>query len=240
MLQHGFVSFGNPEGVPEDEVIARRDLRRMDISARSGCCVDFPFSGSCLGGSMMDVRQLRTLFKDFNVEYWGGRLPAYAIHVVAEVTSRGEWGRCLKKRRLIEILRGLPDEDAASTLLHEMAHAAVRHFGHGKPWKREMIRLRSAGAPLTYTDLNIRLDSRSGEPITRRQFRASVQDVLIDASAITLSGAIRHFIQTEGGPPTIAGFLRKYLWARTVFNDEKRENAEKQKRRIEFEAKYCM
>ena len=47
----------------------------------------------------MDGRQLRALFKQFNEEYWGGRLPAYSIRVVARMTSAGEWGRWLKKRR---------------------------------------------------------------------------------------------------------------------------------------------
>jgi hypothetical protein len=99
----------------------------------------------------MNGRQLCALFKQFNDEYWGGRLPAYSIHVVANMTSLGEWGRWLKKRKLIEILRGLTDEDATSTLLHEMAHAAT-NGGHDVPWKREMIRLLSAGAPLANTD----------------------------------------------------------------------------------------
>jgi hypothetical protein len=181
----------------------------------------------------MDGRQLRTLFKQFNEEYWGGRLPAYAIRVVARMTSLGEWGRWLKKRKLIEIQRGLSDEDMVSTLLHEMAHAAT-NGGHGMPWKRDMIRLRLAGAPLANTDRVIRLDDGYGKPISRKQFRCSMQDLFSDAPELSLSCALRHFIRTEGGPPTIAAFLRKYPWARTVFNAEKRGQAEEQKRRIEF------
>ena len=181
----------------------------------------------------MDGRQLRTLFKQFNEEYWGGRLPAYSIRIVARMTSLGEWGRWLKKRRLIQILRGLSDEDMISTLLHEMAHAAT-NGGHGMPWKKDMIRLRSARAPLANTDRVIRLDDGYGKPISRNQFRCSMQDLYLDAPELTLSGALRYFIRTEGGPPTIAAFLRKYPWARTVFNVEKREQAEEQKRRIDF------
>ncbi len=187
----------------------------------------------------MDGRQLRALFKQFNEEYWGGRLPAYSIRVVARITSRGSfcpfgtWGRCLKKRGLIEILRGLSDEDATSTLLHEMAHAAVGG-SHGVPWNMEMIRLRSAAAPLANTDRIIRLDDGAGKPISKKLFRASMQDLLIDVPEVTLSGAIRYFIGTEGGSTTIAAFLRRYPWARTVFKDEKREQAEEQKRKVEF------
>lgn len=55
----------------------------------------------------------------------------------------------------------------------------------------------------------------------------------MDAPEVTLSDAIRYFIFTEGGPTTIAAFLRRYPWARTVFKDEKREQAEEQKRKVE-------
>ena len=181
----------------------------------------------------MDGRQLRSQFKQFNEMYWGGKLPSYSIHVVTEMTSLGEWGRWLKKRRLIEILRGLANEDATSTLLHEMAHAAT-NGGHGMPWKKEMIRLRSAGAPLANSDRAIRLDDPFGKPICKKHFRASMADLLMDAPEMTPSIAIRWFIRTEGGPSTIAAFLRRYPWARTVFNDEKREQGEEHKRRRDF------
>ncbi len=186
---------------------------------------------------MMNGRQLRALFKQFNDKYWGGRLSAHSIHVVPEMTSLGEWGRWQKNRRLIEILRGLPDEDATSTLLHEMAHAAT-NGGHGVPWKREMIRLLSAGAPLANTDRVIRLDDPFGKPISKKHFRGSMADLLMDVPDMTPSVAIRLFIRTEGGPPTIAAFLRKYPWARTVFNAEKSEMVEEHKQQKDFLASY--
>ena len=181
----------------------------------------------------MDGRQLRSQFKQFNEMYWGSRLPAYSVHVVPRMTSLGEWGRWIKKRRLIEILRGLTDEDATSTLLHEMAHAAT-NGGHGLPWKREMIRLLSAGAPLASTDRAIRLDDPFGKPISKKHFRCSMADLLMDVPEMTPSVAIRWFIRTEGGPSTIAAFLRKYPWARTVFNNEKRDQKEEHKRQRDF------
>ena len=95
-----------------------------------------------------------------------------------------------------------------STLLHEMAHAAT-NGGHGMPWKRDMIRLRLADAPLANTDRVIRLDDGYGKPISRKQFRCSMQDLFSDAPELSLSCALKHFIRTEGGPPTVAAFLRK-------------------------------
>jgi hypothetical protein len=61
-----------------------------------------------------------------------------------------------------------------------------------------------------------------------------MQDLLKDAQEVTISSAIRYFIGTEGGAPTIAACLRSYPWARAVFKDGKREQAEEQKRKVEF------
>ena len=84
-----------------------------------------------------------------------------------------------------------------------------------------MIRLRSAGAPLANTDRMIRLDDGYGKPISRNQFRCSMQDLFSDAPELSLSCAVRYFIRSESGPPTIAAFLRKSPWAQPVFNVEK-------------------
>ena len=69
----------------------------------------------------MDGKQLRVLFQQFNGQFFSGRLPAYAIRVVPKMTSIGESGRWNKIRRLIEIQRGLSNDEATGTLLHEMA-----------------------------------------------------------------------------------------------------------------------
>ena len=177
----------------------------------------------------MDGKQLRALFKNFNEQYFGGRLPTYAIHVVERMTSIGESGRWNKKRRLIEIQRGLSDDEATSILLHEMAHAAT-NGGHDVPWKKEMIRLREAGAPLASAELRISLDDWDGKRVSRKHFRSVIQDALIDAPGMTLSAAIRWFASSVGGAKTITEFRKKYPWARAVFNNEKREHAEDQKR----------
>jgi hypothetical protein len=179
---------------------------------------------------MMDGKQLRALFKQFNVKYWGGKLPPYSIRVVARISSNDPMGRCEKKARLIKLLRGQSDEEAISTLLHEMAHAAVPLIGdHAMSWRSEMIRLREAGAPLAGSDLDILLDDPWGD-LDREYFRRWVDYTLLELFAehprltlkVKLSAAIKHFVREEGGVSTPAEFQRKYSWARTIFETAKR------------------
>jgi hypothetical protein len=171
---------------------------------------------------MLDGKQLRALFQQFNKEYFDGRLPAYCIRVVPRMTALGESGRCNKARRLIEIQSGLPGEETISTLLHQMAHAVTRDH-HSLSWKKAMIRLRMAGAPLASADLDVDPDDWDGLRVRRSHFRRVIQYVLTDVPDMTLSAAIRHFIYTEGGAATITEFLKKCPWAGQVFQDEKRE-----------------
>jgi len=173
----------------------------------------------------MDGRQLRKLFQEFNQRYFGGRLPAYRIRVVDHISWLGTEGRCLKKRKLIQVQRAIPEDRAASLLLHEMTHAAT-NGDHGMPWKREMIRLREAGAPLDGPDATVSLDDWDGVRVSQAHFRGAVQDVLGDCPECTLSQAIRHFISTYGGPETISLFLKRYPWARDVYRRLKRERTE--------------
>jgi hypothetical protein len=174
---------------------------------------------------MTDGRQLRKLFQEFNQRYFGGRLPAYRIRVVDCISWLGAEGQCLKKRKLIQVQRAVPEGRVASLLLHEMAHAAT-NGGHGMPWKREMIRLREAGAPLDGPDATVSLDDWDGLRVSRSHFRAVAQDVLGDCPECTLSQVIRHFIWSHGGPETISLFLKRYPWARDVYHCLKRERKE--------------
>jgi SprT-like family len=182
---------------------------------------------------VLNGKQLGALFKQFNQQYFGGKLPAYRIHVVRRITRVGESGRCLERRMLIEIQHGLPDEDAISTLLHEMAHAAHPKGGHSMPWKKEMIRLREAGAPLVPPDARVRLDDWDGNRVTRRMFRTELEDAFCgspdDLLKLTLSQAIRCFVGNVGGPSTISAFLKKYPWAGAVLKETKKEFREYQK-----------
>ena len=175
---------------------------------------------------MLDGRRLRTYFQEFNRVYFDNRLPGYSIRVIR---GMGNSGFCNKKKRLIKIQEGQSPEETIGALLHEMAHAATND-GHGDQWKKEMIRLREAGAPVASAERSICSETWDGKKVTRGHFRLVVQDVVADSPAITLSKALKHFSRNEGGPDTIAGFLRKYPWVRAVFRDEKRKFIDEQKR----------
>jgi hypothetical protein len=180
---------------------------------------------------MLNGSQLRRLFHEFNQKYFDNKVPAYAIHVVPRIQSNDSmevYDICRKKRRLIEILKGLADERTIGILLHEMAHA-VTSDGHGPKWAREMVRLREAGAPLTAFDRAIHLENWEIRRVTRRVFRAHVADILCDDSVkLNLSIAIRDFILNygSGGARTVAEFKKKFPWAGAVFKEVKRESAE--------------
>jgi hypothetical protein len=184
----------------------------------------------------LDGRQLRSLFKQFNEQYFDGRLPAYAIHVVPCMTSLNESARCLKKRRLIEI-RCMSDENQTGILLHEMAHAATSEH-HGTRWKKEMIRLREAGAPLVAADMDVSMDDWDGKRISRAHFRRVVRDALTDVPEITLRDAVRRFIYWEGGAKTASEFIKKCPWAGSLFKHEKQMHIEYLRRRDEVRAAF--
>jgi SprT-like family len=171
---------------------------------------------------MLNGRQLRTLFQQFNQQYFGGKLPAYSIRVVGRMTWLGESGFCNRKRKLIKIASGQSDEVAIGILLHEMAHAATTDH-HGKPWQGEMIRLREAGAPIDAADLDVESEW-DGLKLSKKRFRGAVQDFLMDRPDITPSQAIKHFIWSYGGAGTVTEFLKNYSWAVAVFKDEKKAN----------------
>jgi hypothetical protein len=185
---------------------------------------------------VVDGKQLRALFFDFNEQYWGGRLPGYRIRCVDTITRQEASGFCDRQRKLIRINRRLRDADAISCLLHEMAHAATTD-GHGMRWKAEMIRLREAGTPLLGPDSRIALDDWSGEHVSQSDFQGVIGDALIDDPSIKLSEAVRWFIRSRGGEFTVSAFLRKYPWVRQAFSELKRESHERAKRRSAFRAK---
>jgi hypothetical protein len=188
----------------------------------------------------VDGKQLRALFQQFNAQYFNGRLPAYALRAVEQSTWLGESGTCFRKRRLIKVSRTLPDEEAISTLLHEMAHAAT-NGGHGMPWEREMIRLREAGAPLVSPDLDVDLGDWYGHRVSRTRFRGETEDMLVacelNATELVLNDAVKNFIRNVGGAETVAEFRRKYPWAGAVFNDVRKDHLEYQDQRAKLSAK---
>lgn len=88
------------------------------------------------------------LFETLNGQYFNGRLPAYRI-VLRDDFASGSHGECWRKGREIHLATSLRGTMLTTTLLHEMAHAAVRRgrAGHGKAWSGEMRRLADRGAP---------------------------------------------------------------------------------------------
>src|SRR5260370_13338810 len=86
---------------------------------------------------------VQDLFDQYNKRYWRGRLPRYKVLVTDKYTG----GRCEKRQRMIYINPSTPAV-VSRTLLHEMAHAAVRGNGHNKVWLDEVKRIVRLGAPL--------------------------------------------------------------------------------------------
>lgn len=185
---------------------------------------------------MLNGRQLRKKFMEFNAQYFNNRLPPYSIRVVPRMTWMGESGRHNKKRKLIEIQQGLPDEDAIGFLIHEMAHARIGDQ-HGMRWKREMIRLRETGAPLVAADRNVSLDDGDGTRVSERMFRSHVEDELCARPDQTLACAVRDFIRSYGGAETVSEFLNKYRWASAVFKAMQKEFREYQKTHAALKAR---
>jgi len=103
-----------------------------------------------------------------------------------------------------------------------MAHAATWGY-HNMPWKKEMIRLREAGAPLSGSDRIVSLNDRNGRAISKKLFRGVMEDPLLDVPTVNLNQAIKWFIHEQGAPPehTIKGFLKRYPWARQIFRTAK-------------------
>jgi len=156
-------------------------------------------------------RKFQSLFQEFNLKYFDGRLPHYHVKVVSDITRAGEQGQINRKRRLIRLT---PGDCMEATLVHEMAHAAS-NVHHAAKWQGEMKRLLVAGAPVCEVDLPI------GPPvrITKGIFRKEVEGALHseDCAQIDFRLFIREFLRSVGGAPSIAAFERTYPWARAEF-----------------------
>jgi hypothetical protein len=105
------------------------------------------------------------MYRTFNTQYFGGRLPEYRVLVVYDVwyweTQRYGYSPVyppaadafgiidFEGRRILVRFRPhfTSDGSMPGTLLHEMAHAAT-DGGHGDAWENEMARLKLLGAPV--------------------------------------------------------------------------------------------
>ena len=176
---------------------------------------------------MLNGRELRRKFIEFNAQYFGNKLPPYAIRVVKRVNWLDLRGQCNRERRLIRMRQGLADQETIEILVHEMIHARTTDR-HGAAWKREMIRLREAGAPLPPADADFSPDEWHEVRVTKEMFERRVDNILCAPSSLklTLSDVIEDFIRGYGGARTVAEFKRKHPWAGAVFREAKQEFAE--------------
>ncbi len=174
---------------------------------------------------MLNGRELRRKFIEFNAQYFANRLPPCSIRVVEKIPEL-LFAAGLYTPGLIQIRSDLTDEEAIGNLIHEMTHAATpkpnlrNNHAHGKRWRREMIRLKEAGAPLLAKDMVIGLDwPYYALNVTPEQFR----DYVILMWPPTFHEAVKCFLW-EGlllvGPaPSVRVFLRMYPWAETVYRE---------------------
>ena len=114
------------------------------------------------------------MYRQFNTQYFGGRLPDYKILVVYDVwyweTERCGYPPCdpsvpdadgfidFSGRQIF--IRFLAHQTTCpameEVLLHEMAHAAT-DGEHGDNWQAEMARLKDLGAPVNDDDIEEKL-----------------------------------------------------------------------------------
>ena len=100
-------------------------------------------------------RHFQTLFDEFNVRYFAGKLPAYQVHVAFDLhrAAKEPVYRGVVITGLIRLgqrriyLRYTNSPPMEGTLIHEMAHAATND-DHDEEWLKEMVRLKAAGAPV--------------------------------------------------------------------------------------------
>lgn len=186
----------------------------------------------------MQAMQLRKLFGDFNLKFFGSCLPAYSIRVKDHIRFNPDGseleGRCLRERRLIEIQKGLEDQTQREVLLHEMIHVATGD-DHGEAFLAEITRLQQQGAPLGDRDHKL-LTAGTSKPVTvtEGEFTNHAEDCLMNNIKVTREEVVKLYIEVYGGAWSVAEFDRKYPWVRPLFRRLKAEAREEQKRLRQF------
>jgi hypothetical protein len=72
----------------------------------------------------MTGTEFRTLFIQFNAEYFKNQLPQYHLRSVDGIRKGMRFsGFCIRYKRVICVSRTFPRAEAVSTLLHEMARS---------------------------------------------------------------------------------------------------------------------
>ena len=104
--------------------------------------------------------RLNRLFLRYNRNFWSGHLAGWKA--LARDDHNGLYGFTDGKQRQIYIrLSAHPDDhEIRAILIHEMAHAATS-LGHGRQWRKEMVRLKREGAPTSPLDFLTPYSSRN-------------------------------------------------------------------------------
>jgi hypothetical protein len=168
------------------------------------------------GFSRMTSETLQCQFEDFNARYFGGKLPHYKVQLVGQITKLGESGSISMRKRVLRVSGFLSDAEIISTLLHEMAHAAVMG-GHTRKWFDEMERIRSEGAPISGLDV-AHLAIGPLKPLSRASLVRLAKEALCEEPHMTEWEIARWIVQRYDYANSPTAFFRKYRWARSVLN----------------------
>ena len=176
---------------------------------------------------MNPQKRLQQLFREFNHQFFGNRLPAYQVKLVPPMKRSARLGDCNKRRRVIRIFLA-NDQQIAEILIHEMAHAASV-LNHGPKFMAELRRLQQAGAPLSEAETNC-LDTGLESIIpTRNQVRGDVLEALSANDSFTQKDFISWMARERD--MSYAAFKKRYWWVPKVVAEAKREAREYQRQR---------
>ncbi len=170
---------------------------------------------------------LAQLYREFNQQFWNGRLPEY--RVMFHSLSGNVPGECLTDRRLIRIdpsLKSKPDA-LRRVFLHEMCHVGTG-TGHGKKFQAALMRLAKQGEDWAKAEA----EQVQGRPSWNDQMRHLKYD-LIDIATLS-AGRYPPFRQVAkilaflyGQTP--ASFLRAVPWLKASWQ-KARKDAEREEK----------
>ena len=109
--------------------------------------------------TLWSEKRLQRLFDRYNKKLWENQLVAWTVDT--NENHPGAYGYCNPRTKRISVLLAThrTDREVRATLVHEMAHAAT-NTGHGRVWREEMGRLKSAGAPTSPLDFLVPYGAR--------------------------------------------------------------------------------
>jgi hypothetical protein len=150
-------------GADEESVAEELRKIRPELTAEYGEPTLREMAASILHAELPGLsRHFQTLFDELNVRYFAGKLPAYQVHVVFDLHRAAKepvYGGSVssglirfEQRKIYLRCTNYPPMEG--TLVHEMAHAATTGE-HDEEWLKEMVRLKTAGAPVSDWDLEV-------------------------------------------------------------------------------------